>query len=379
MSHRELEEHRRYLADERRAAAYRAALAEVVEPADVVLDLGAGTGLLGYLACEAGAKAVVAVDQGEVVGLARSIAADNGYADRISHVRALSVELELPAPVDVVVCDQIGGLVHDAGILACFADARDRLLAPGGRLVPAAFRVFLAPVTFDRGREAVEFWSSCPSSTDVAAARRLAANTEWKYHVSTDDLVPLALGAELASFPSHHDGPIGGSLRFPIDTASRLDGFIGWFEAQMSPSVTLTNDPWSPDRFDRWCNFYATEDAVDVGPGDEVCVQLDIRPRLGVVSWTTEIASRTGDARRMRQSTLHGSLMTASSLDDSAPDRPVSPSRRVEMVRAVVDLIDGARTQADIVTALSDRVGDGFVSRPHLEKFVRDVLALGRG
>ena len=81
----------------------------------------------------------------------------------------------------------------------------------------------------------------------------------------------------------------------------------------------------------------------------------------------------------MRQSTLHGSLMTASSLDDSAPDRPVSPSRRVEMVRAVVDLIDGARTQADIVTALSDRVGDGFVSRPHLEKFVRDVLALGRG
>ena len=379
MSHRELEEHRRYLADERRAEAFRAALAEVVEPADVVLDLGAGTGLLGYLACEAGAKAVVAVDQGDVIGLARRIAADNGYADRISHVRALSVELELPMPVDVVVCDQIGGLVHDAGILACFADARDRLLAPGGRLVPAAFRVFLAPVTFDRGREAVEFWSSRPSSTDVGAARTIAANTEWKYHVGGDDLVALAPGAELASFPSHHDGPIGGSLRFPIDGVGRLDGFIGWFEAQMSPSVTLTNDPWSPDRFDRWCNFYATEEAVDVHPNDEVRVQLDIRPRLGVVSWTTEVVPRNGAARRMRQSTLHGSLMTAASLDDNAPGRAVPDSERVAMVRAVVDLIDGARTQADIVAALSDRVGDGFVSRPHLEKFVHDVVALGRG
>jgi SAM-dependent methyltransferase len=379
MSHRELEEHRRYLADERRAAAFRAALAEVVEPTDVVLDLGAGTGLLGYLACEAGAKAVVAVDQGDVVGLARRIAADNGYADRVTHVQALSVELELPAPVDVVVCDQIGGLVHDAGILACYADARDRLLAPVGRLVPAAFRIFLAPVTFDLGRQAVEFWSSRPCSTDVGAGRTIAANTEWKYHVSSDDLAALASGAELASFPSHHDGPIGGSLRFSIDAAARLDGFMGWFEARMSPSVTLTNDPWSSDRFDRWCNFYATEEAVDVRPGDEVRVQLDVRPRLGVVSWTTELVPRRGAARRMRQSTLHGSLMTASSLDDNAPGRAVPNSRRVEMVRAAVDLIDGARTQADIVTALSDRIGDGFASRPHLEKFVRDVVALGRG
>jgi type I protein arginine methyltransferase len=379
MSQRELDEHRRYLADERRAAAYRAALAEVVEPTDVVLDLGSGSGLLGYLACEAGATSVIAVDQGDVVGLARRIAADNGYADRISHLQALSIELELDAPVDVVVCDQIGGLVHDAGILSCFADARHRLLAPGGRLVPAAFRIFLAPVTFDAGRHAVEFWSSRPSSTDVGAARTMAANTEWKYHVAADDLVALAPGAALSSFPSDHDGPISGTLRYEVGEAGRLDGFIGWFEARMSPSVTMTNDPWSPDRFDRWCNFYATEEAVELRPGDQVRVQLDIRPRLGVVSWATELVQGNDGARRMRQSTLHGSLITASSLDDNAPGRAIPNSGRVEMVRAVVDLIDGSRTQADIVKALDDRVGDGFVSRPHLEKFVRDVVALGRG
>src|SRR5690606_16371178 len=126
MSHRVLDEHRRYLADERRTAAYRAALAEVVQPGDVVLDLGAGSGLLGYLACEAGAGSVIAVDGTDIVGLARRIAADNGYADRITHVRALSTELSLDEPVDVAVCDQVGGLVHDAGVLGCFADVRHR-------------------------------------------------------------------------------------------------------------------------------------------------------------------------------------------------------------------------------------------------------------
>jgi SAM-dependent methyltransferase len=379
MSQRELSEHRRYLADERRVAAYRAALAEVVEPADVVLDLGAGSGLLGYLACEAGAKAVVAVDRGDIVGLGRRIAADNGYADRITHVQALSVELELDAPVDVVVCDQIGGLVHDAGVLSFFADARRRLLAPGGRLVPAGFRVFLAPVTFDVGRQAVEFWASRPGGTDVGAARALAANTEWKYHVATGDAVSLAPGDELASFPSDHDGPIAGTLRFEIGQAGRLDGFVGWFEAQMSPSVTLTNDPWSPERFDRWCNFYATDEAVDVVPGDRVRVAVDVRPRLGVVTWSTDVDHADGSRRRMRQSTLHGTLMTGATLDGHALGRPVPDSRRVDLLRAVVGLVDGTRTQADIVAALSDRVGDGFASRPHLEKFVRDVAALARG
>jgi protein arginine N-methyltransferase 1 len=379
MARRQLDEHRRYLADDKRAAAYRAALAEVVEPGDVVLDLGSGSGVLGYLACDAGAKSVIAVDQGDIVSLGRRIAADNGYADRITHIQALSVELELDAPVDVVVCDQIGGLVHDAGVLSCFADARQRLLAPGGRLVPAGFRVHLAPVTFDVGRQAIEFWASRPGGIDVGAARTLAVNTEWKYHVTGDDLVALATGEELTSFPSDHPGPIGGTVGFEIDRAGRLDGFIGWFEARMSPSVTMTNDPWSPGRFDRWCNFYATDEAVEVRGGDEVSVQLDVRPRLGVVAWTTDVARQGGARRRMRQSTLHGSLMTGATLDHHALGRAVPDSERLDLVRAVVDLIDGVRTEADIVGALGDRVGAGFASHAHLVKVVRDVVALARG
>lgn len=373
MSQSELSEHRGYLADERRIAAFRAALAEIVGPGDVVLDLGAGTGILGYLACEAGAKSVIAVDRGDILEMAIRIAADNGYASRITHVKALSTEATLETLVDVVVCDQIGGLVHDAGILSCFADARQRLLAPGGRLMPASFRIFAAPVKYDDAREEVEFWSSAPALIDVSAVRRMAANTEWTINLVADDPVALSPGRELASFASDHDAPISGTAEFLVAEAGRFDGFLGWFEAQLSPSVTLTNNPWSPDRFKRWCNFYPIDRAVDMERGDRLRLSLDVRPRGGIVSWTTDILNRHGE-QQTRQSTF----LTMSRSDLFTRTEAVPTSESTRLARAVLDLIDGTRTPEDIVEALIGEVGTSVVSRVHLENFVRKVTTVVR-
>lgn len=367
MTPNELFEHRGYLADERKLSAYLAALREVVGPDDTVLDLGAGTGILGLLACQAGAKHVIAVDRGDIIDVARDIAVANGFDGRLSHVKAMSTEMTLDAPVDVVVCDQIGGLVHDAGVLSAFADARRRLLTEGGRMVPSSFQVFVAPVTFQIGRDAVDFWRSAPGGFDVSAAFGIAANTEWKFNVVTDDVTALAPPKRLATFPADHEERISGALDFEAETSGRLDGWLGWFEAQMSPSVTLTNDPWSPDRFDRWCNFYATEDSVEVEPGDRLSVHLDLRPRGGIVSWTTSVRDR-----RFKQSTF----LTATRSDLFGHASPVPAGERVDAIRRVLELIDGRRTAAEIVSLLGDPVVLGFASPNALETFVEKVTAV---
>jgi protein arginine N-methyltransferase 1 len=374
MSESQLVEHQGYLADEPRTAAYRAALAEVVEPGDVVLDLGSGTGVLGYLSSDAGASSVVAIDGSEMSEIAQRIARDNGYADRITHLRAMSTEIALDPLADVIVCDQIGGLVHDAGILGFYADARKRLLAPGGRLVPSSFRIFLAPVTYDECRRRVDFWASAPASVDVSSVQPLAANTEWHVIVKTEDVTKLAPGAELASFGSDHDDSISGSAEFTVETPGRLDGFLGWFEAQLSPSVTLTNDPWSSERFDRWCNFYPLEETVDVAAGDRVVVSLDIRPRHAIVSWNTEITDGAAATRRMRQSTF----LATPGADLFGQGGAVAATERIDLARIVLDHIDGMRTQEAIVAALDHMVGSptGFASRLQLESFVRRVARL---
>jgi len=87
MSRDQITEHAGYLGDAVKLKAYRAALAELVEPGMSVLDLGSGTGILGILAAEAGARVVYAVDNGGILGPAGDIARSNGYGDRIIGMR----------------------------------------------------------------------------------------------------------------------------------------------------------------------------------------------------------------------------------------------------------------------------------------------------
>ena len=65
--------------------------------------------------------------------MAREIAAANGFADRIDFFQELSTEVELPERADVIVSDLRGVLPAYQHHIGAIADARERLLAPGGR------------------------------------------------------------------------------------------------------------------------------------------------------------------------------------------------------------------------------------------------------
>ena len=130
-----LDEHRYYLADHPRIDAFRRAIREVVRPGAVVADLGSGTGILGLLACEAGAGRVYSIETTGMIELARSIAARNGFADRLRVVHGESRQVELPEPVDVLVCDRIGHFGFEAGLFDFVADASQRFLRPGGAVI----------------------------------------------------------------------------------------------------------------------------------------------------------------------------------------------------------------------------------------------------
>jgi len=100
----------KYLTDEVRLSAYQRPINATVRPADVVLDLGSGTGILGLFACRAGAAHVYSIEVGSIIGLAREIYRVNGFLDRVTYMRGVSTELELSRKVDVVVADEIGNL-----------------------------------------------------------------------------------------------------------------------------------------------------------------------------------------------------------------------------------------------------------------------------
>src|SRR5687768_858689 len=108
--------HRGYLADDVRLNAFRAAIGQVVQPGDVVADIGAGTGILSFMACEAGASRVYAIERDPIAALGRKIAHANGYDSRVSFIRDDATRVRLPEPVDVVVSDLIGHFAFDSGV-----------------------------------------------------------------------------------------------------------------------------------------------------------------------------------------------------------------------------------------------------------------------
>src|SRR5438552_2508186 len=91
-----LDQHRALLADSVRTNAFAEAIARVVRPGDVVLDLGSGSGVLAILAARAGARKVFAIEQGHMADVATMVVANNGCRDRVEVLHARSHDVDLP-------------------------------------------------------------------------------------------------------------------------------------------------------------------------------------------------------------------------------------------------------------------------------------------
>ena len=138
-------DHGVFIRDRRRVDGYAAALRRRITPGSVVVDIGTGTGIFALLACELGARRVYAIEPGDVIHLAREMAAANGCADRIEFIQSASTRAAPGEPADVIVSDLRDVLPLFGEHLPAIVDARRRFLAPGGSLIPARDTLWAAP------------------------------------------------------------------------------------------------------------------------------------------------------------------------------------------------------------------------------------------
>ena len=373
---RDLDEHRQYLADAPRVEAFRLAIAEVVRPGDVVVDLAAGSGVLGLLACEAGAGRVYAIDDGSILTLAEKLAVANGWGDRIVHVHETSTRAVLPESVDVIVTDQIGRFGMEAGLIDVLRDGARRWLKPGGRIVPARVDLMIAPVESQPLRDRVEFWNSRPSGIDVSAGYRTACNSGFPADLHPREL--LTAGMRIMSLDASPGGPdlFRGEAELTIDRGAVLDGLAGWFQAALSPSVMMTNAPGHPDRIRRRQVVFPLTPRTRVKAGDTLRVSMKTRPAQLIVDWAVTVARGNATVAAFHHSTLDGMLLSARDLHRSRPDfvphlTPAGVARR-----SVLELCDGTRAIADIEREMMARHADLLPDAAAAATFVAEVLAV---
>jgi protein arginine N-methyltransferase 1 len=296
------------IADGARLDAHAAALRRVVRPGAVVLDLGAGTGIMSLLACQAGARRVYAVEPSDAVHIAAAAARDNGFAERVVVVQGRSTDLTLPERADVIVSDLRGVLPPHGTHFADLIDARARLLAPGGWMMPARDTLRVAVVSaLEAFAERRGVWLSHPHGLELGAALRYVDNAAQKHRARVGDLLGAPASWARLEYATLTELGVRGEGTLTASRPGAAHGLLLWFDAELVDGIGHSSAPGSPgDIYGQVLLPWPEEVALDAG--DRVAFELRADPvgRDYLWTWATEIrrAADGAVAARFRQSTF---------------------------------------------------------------------------
>eukprot|EP00250_Pteridium_aquilinum_P034747 c8041_g1_i1 orf=211-1374(-) len=127
----------------------------------VVLDVGAGTGILSLFCAKIGAKHVYAVECSMMADTAIEIIKANGYSNVITVLKGKVEEIDLPTQVDVIVSEWMGYFLLFENMVNSVLYARDKWLAPGGIVLPDRTSLFVTAIEdADYKQDKIEFWNN---------------------------------------------------------------------------------------------------------------------------------------------------------------------------------------------------------------------------
>jgi len=290
------------LADQVRIAAFRNALAKAIRPGHTtVADLGAGTGILAFLARELGAREVWLYDPGPVLGLAHHIAERNRI-DGLHFVPERSLDVAEPPRVDVVVAEVLGNFAYEEDVLETLRDAR-RFLAPRGTMIPQSIVQWSAPVIADRFERDFRAWRGV-ATLDWSEAERLTRNNMYVFAIEPEDLLDVpAASWDSLEFDADIDSRRAGRTAWTLAASATIYGFALWWECTLVPGVVLSTSPFGPRT--HWDQIYLPLlEPLTVRPGDALA--LDVSSETGGgesgidVRWSVE--QRRGEKTVSRQS-----------------------------------------------------------------------------
>src|SRR5215204_5394952 len=277
------------LNDRTRTSSFLAGIAETVNPGDVVVDIGTGTGVLALAAARAGAKHVYAIEASAIGDIAEATFEANGMADRITLLRGWSTRIDLPERADVLVSEIIGNEPLGENVLEVTRDARKRLLKPGARMVRSKVRILGIPVTLPEA----EF-----------ARHKLTADAlrDWRswYGMDFDLLAAVDRGSAAVFFPRPQKARDWETISEPIllaevdlseverlmidrtvtvsaGTSGILNGLLVYFELDLGPTTRLSTHPDGVDENCHWRSMVWVLDPLLLTAGERFTITYQYR------------------------------------------------------------------------------------------------------
>jgi protein arginine N-methyltransferase 1 len=345
------------IGDELRTSRYAQALQRAVKPGCVVLDIGTGAGIMAMLACGFGARRVFAVEPGDVIELAREFAAANGFAGRVEFIQGVSTAVELPERADVVVAEIHGILPLFEKSLVTLIDARTRLMAPGGVMIPARETIWAsvvqAPALYSR---IVGPWGDNPLGIDLALGRRHAVSQLYGASFAPGDLLCAPARWALLDYATLQAPDVTARVSLHPSRSAVGHGIGLWFDSTLADGVEMSNAPGRPPLIFGHA-FLPWPQPVPLAPGDVIEVEIGAK-LLGeryLWRWESHIASGGRERAAFRQSQFHGALIVPDHLRRQAASHQPRLNEAGEIERLVLDRMAERRALGDIAGELRER------------------------
>ena len=223
----------------------------------VVMDLGAGSGILSFFAAHSGARKVYAIEATPMAENARRLVAANGLSDRIEVIQAKVEDLELPEKVDVIISEPMGVLLIHERIMEVYALARKRWLKPGGKMFPSKGQIFFAPFTDDNLYsnyvKKTRFWKNeafynVNLSSLAETSREHFVSRPFVGPVSPEVLVaePSSLEVDFTTIEPEAYDYLEAPFNFTATRTCLLHGLAGWFDVHFEGTNFLGHLCTSP-------------------------------------------------------------------------------------------------------------------------------------
>ncbi|XP_035207640.1 histone-arginine methyltransferase CARMER-like isoform X1 [Stegodyphus dumicola] len=238
----------------------RAILANLDDFKDkIVLDVGAGSGILSFFAAQAGARKVYAVEASSMAKHAETLVYHNKLCGRVIVIPGKIEEISLPEMVDVIISEPMGYMLFNERMLETYLHAK-KWLVPNGKMFPSRGDLHIAPFSdaalYMEQLNKANFWyQQSFHGVDLASLRDAAVKEYFRQPiVDTFDInicmaksLRYTVDFQVAQETDLHKIDI--PLTYTLNQTGEIHGLAFWFDVAFfgsTQTVWLSTAPTQP-------------------------------------------------------------------------------------------------------------------------------------